>query len=126
MILDVDTGSPVPVYEQLRAQLAALIESGALDEGARLPAIRQLAGDLGLASGTVARAYHELDTAGLIVSRVRHGTTVAARPRPTPAQARDRLANAARSYASVVRTLGLSRDQAITAFDHHIGELPTT
>lgn len=124
MILEIDAGSPVPPYEQIRAQLAALISSGELAEGARLPAIRQLAGDLGLAPGTVARAYRELESAGLVESRVRHGTTVAARPVATAAQNRDRLADAARSYAGVVRALGLTRDQAVAAFDRQVGELP--
>lgn len=125
MILEIDTASPVPPYEQIRAQLAASIESGELAEGARLPAIRQLAGDLGLAPGTVARAYRELETSGLVISRVRHGTTVAARARPTAAQSRARLAEAARVYAAAARTLGLTRDQAIAAFDRQAGDLPT-
>ena len=117
MRLAVDTASPVPPYEQIRTQLAELIETGVLAEGARLPAIRQLAGDLGLAAGTVARAYRELETSGHVVSRVRHGTTVAARPRPSPAESRARLAEAARAYAGVVRALGLTREQAIAALD---------
>ena len=50
-----------------------------------------------LAPGTVARAYRELESAGLVASRVRHGTTVTAQPRPTAAQARDRLAAWARA-----------------------------
>jgi DNA-binding transcriptional regulator YhcF (GntR family) len=119
-VIEVDAASPVPPYEQVRAQVAALIESGELIEGARLPAIRQLAGDLGLAPGTVARAYRELEAAGLVVSRVRHGTTVAARARPTAAQSRARLAEAARAYAAVTRTLGLTRDQAIAAFEREL------
>jgi DNA-binding transcriptional regulator YhcF (GntR family) len=114
-VIEVDTASPVPPYEQIRALLAAAIESGELAEGVRLPAIRQLAGDLGLAPGTVARAYRELEAAGLVVSRVRHGTTVAARKPPTAAQRRDRLAEAANAYAAAVRALGLSRDQAVAA-----------
>src|SRR5690606_11229934 len=60
VILDVDTTSAVPPYEQMRAQITALITTGALAVGDRLPSIRQLAGDLGLAPGTVARAYREL------------------------------------------------------------------
>lgn len=115
MILEVDTGSPVPPYEQIRAQLAELIGSGTLAADTRLPTIRQLAGDLGLAPGTVARAYRELEAAGLVISRVRHGTTVAPADRPTAAQTRDRLAEAARVYAGVARALGLGREQAIAA-----------
>lgn len=79
--LSVDPGSPVPVFEQVRSQLAALIEAGSLAPGERLPAIRQLAADLGLAAGTVARVYRELEQAGLVASRVRSGTVVSPRSR---------------------------------------------
>lgn len=65
----VDTASPVPPYEQIRAQLAALITTGRMPEGERLPTVRQLAADLGLAAGTVARAYRELEAASLIRTR---------------------------------------------------------
>ncbi len=49
----------------------------------RLPSIRQLAGDLGVAPNTVARAYRELEVDGFLRSRGRRGTTVAAHPAPT-------------------------------------------
>jgi DNA-binding transcriptional regulator YhcF (GntR family) len=51
-----------------------------LGEGDRLPSIRQLAGDLGMATNTVQRAYRELEAHGLIESRGRHGTVVLAPP----------------------------------------------
>lgn len=113
MIVEVDTASPVPPYEQIRSQLARMIEAGVLATGAQLPPIRQLAADLGLATNTVARAYRELEAEGLVVSRVRHGTTVAPqRARLSPAQARQRLAEAARAYAALARQLGVSRGEA--------------
>ena len=79
MHLQVDTSSPVPPYEQIRAQLQTMVTSGALPEGTRLPPIRQLAGDLGLATNTVGRAYHELEREGLVEARGRHGTIVRGR-----------------------------------------------
>ena len=78
MIIEVDPGSPTPPYEQIRHQLAQMIGAGTLAEGTQLPPIRQLAADLGLAANTVARAYRELEHEGLVRSRVRHGTVVAA------------------------------------------------
>lgn len=77
MILRVDPASPVPPYEQIRGQIATMIARGLLPAGHRLPTIRQLASDLGLAGGTVARAYRELEQSGLITSRGRNGTAVA-------------------------------------------------
>lgn len=73
----VDLKSAVPPFEQVRSQLASLITSGVLEPGARLPSVRDLATDLGLAVGTVARAYRELEALGLVVSRRRTGTVVA-------------------------------------------------
>ncbi|MFC2361320.1 MAG: GntR family transcriptional regulator, partial [Actinomyces dentalis] len=75
--VSLDTASPVPPFEQIRSRVAELIVSGALASGQRLPAVRQLAGDLRVAPGTVARAYKELETAGLLVTRRGAGTRVA-------------------------------------------------
>ena len=66
-MISLDHDGPTLAYEQIRSQLHDLIRSGALGEGARLPSIRQLARDLGVAPGTVARAYTELGDAGLLV-----------------------------------------------------------
>lgn len=75
--LHVDLSAPTPVYEQIRTQVAGLVAVGALAPGARLPASRDLARDLGIAVGTVQRAYRELEADGLVVSRRRTGTVVA-------------------------------------------------
>lgn len=70
-------GSPVPVYEQIRTQVTAAVAVGNLQPGDRLPASRDLARDLGIAVGTVQRAYKELESAGVVESRRRTGTVVA-------------------------------------------------
>lgn len=75
--LRVDPADPTPPYEQLRRQFVALLEAGVLEPGERLPPLRQLAADLGLAVGTVARTYRELEAAGLVRSRRGGGTRVA-------------------------------------------------
>lgn len=115
MIVSVDTTSPTPPYEQIRAQIAQLAAADVLAVGTRLPTIRQLAGDLGVAGGTVARAYRELEAAGVVTSRVRHGTVVSARQQPPRREVPGRVAEAARSYALAVRSLGLTREQAVSA-----------
>jgi DNA-binding transcriptional regulator YhcF (GntR family) len=73
----VDQESSTPPYEQIRSQLAAMIGDDRLPVGTRLPTVRQLAGEVGLAVNTVARAYRELEGTGLIETRGRHGTYVA-------------------------------------------------
>ena len=122
MRIEVDTASPVPPYEQIRSQIAAMAVSGVLHAGARLPTIRQLAGDLGLAPGTVARAYRELEGQGVVTSRVRTGTTIAA-PSASAVDARARIADAARAYAVTARSLGLSSDAAVAALDEQLRRL---
>lgn len=75
--LTVDGHDPTPPYEQLRRQVVALVETGRLRPGDRLPPVRQVAGDLGLAAGTVARCYRELEAAGVVVTRRGGGTRIA-------------------------------------------------
>lgn len=125
MIVEVDAASPVPPYEQVRAQIAAMIGSGVLPTGTRLPPIRQLAADLGLAANTIARSYRELESAGLVISRVRSGTIVADHaPTPTASQAADTrrlLTEAARAYAATTRRLGIPDAQALAAAAAELG-----
>ncbi|MFJ4206881.1 GntR family transcriptional regulator [Paenarthrobacter sp. NPDC089675] len=78
--ITVDLADPVPPYEQIRRQLSSLITVGALQPGSRLPTVRSLAADLGIAAGTVARAYRELEQSGLIEARRRNGTVVVGPP----------------------------------------------
>jgi len=77
MDLSIDHASTTPPFEQLRVQLLDRMQRGALAAGSRLPTVRQLAADLGVAPGTVARAYRELEAAGAIVTRGRAGSVVA-------------------------------------------------
>jgi DNA-binding transcriptional regulator YhcF (GntR family) len=109
MNLQVDPDSSVPPYEQVRAQVAVLARDGDLPAGSRLPTVRQLAGDLGLAVNTVARAYRELESGGLVETRGRHGTFVTHRASGVPAEA-ERLAA---GYAEQTRRLGLTPAQAL-------------
>ena len=112
-LLRVDTASPVPPYEQIRVQLSGLITGRRLAAGERLPPVRQVAGDLGLAVGTVARAYRELEAAGLVHSRRGAGTRVAELPAgPVPGAA---LARLAAEYVEAARRLGADDAEACEA-----------
>ncbi|MGR6317136.1 GntR family transcriptional regulator [Micromonospora soli] len=104
-----DPDSAAPPYEQVRGQLAAMIGDGRLPVGTRLPAVRQLAADLGLAVNTVARAYRELEGTGLVETRGRHGTVVA----PGRDDATDRLHRAAAGYAAEAARLGVPPERAL-------------
>ena len=109
-VITVDTASTVPPFEQVRAQIAAQIQSGQLPVGAKLPTVRGLATQLGLAANTVARAFGELEHAGLVHTRGRAGTTVSG----SGDAGRERAAVAARDYAATIRGLGLKDEEAIS------------
>jgi len=68
--------SHIPLYVQLRDQLRALVHSGELRTGDRIPASRELAGQLGVHRTTVANAYAELESEGLIQGHVGRGTFI--------------------------------------------------
>jgi GntR family transcriptional regulator len=108
----VDVLDPTPPYEQLRRQLADLIGSGVLSPGDRLPPVRQLAADLGLAAGTVARSYRELEQSGYVRSRRGGGTRVAPTP-PTTATPQRALEEAASTYLDRARVLGIPAAEAV-------------
>lgn len=107
-LLAVDPAADAAPFEQLRQQLAAAAADGRLPAGTRLPPVRALAGSLGLAAGTVARTYRELEADGVVRTQGRRGTFV------TGAQDDDGDARAAAAaYVAVARRRGLTRAQAL-------------
>jgi DNA-binding transcriptional regulator YhcF (GntR family) len=115
MNIRVDTTSPIPPYEQLRSQIRVMVTSGALARGTRLPTIRQLAGDLGLAVNTVGRAYRELEGEGLIETRGRHGTVVTGLPVVGGKEREKMIEQAAGQFVLDVSHQGADLDEAIAA-----------
>ena len=102
-----DAKASTPLFDQLRTQIIDGIRDGRLAAGARLPTVRALAGQLGLAVNTVARTYRELELAGMIETRGRAGTFVCG---VDPADAR--MVAAARAYADIARALGIGPAEA--------------
>ncbi|GAA2996525.1 GntR family transcriptional regulator [Kitasatospora albolonga] len=111
MQLSVDHQSATPPYEQVRLQIAEQARSGALAAGLRLPTVRALAEELGLAANTVARAYRELEADGVVETHGRRGTLIAA----TGDTAHKLAAAAATDYAQRVARLGLTKAEALAA-----------
>ncbi len=115
MIVHLDAESALPVFEQLRSQIERLIASGQLRPGTKLPPIRQLATDLGLARGTVNKVYDALAREGLVETAGRHGTIVLDGSHVTTSKTD--LAAAADTLAVVVRQLGIEDAAAHQALD---------
>ncbi|MER6687837.1 GntR family transcriptional regulator [Streptomyces minutiscleroticus] len=109
--IEFDVGSGVAPYEQLRAQISEQARAGVLPVGYRMPTVRGLAVSLGLAANTVAKAYRALESDGVIETRGRNGTFVAA----AGAAADREAAAAAQAFAERVRRLGLTEDAALAA-----------
>ncbi|MFF3399716.1 GntR family transcriptional regulator [Streptomyces sp. NPDC002659] len=107
----IDADADLAPYEQVRTQISEQARSGALPVGYKLPTVRGLAEELGLAANTVAKAYRALETDGVIETRGRNGTFVAA-----AGDAADRrAAAAAAAFAEQVHRLGLTQEAALSA-----------
>jgi DNA-binding transcriptional regulator YhcF (GntR family) len=119
MDIAVDPTSGVAPYEQLRSGIARQAADGSLPAGTRLPPVRTLATELGLAVNTVARAYKELEADGVVETLGRRGTFVLAQG---ARGSREEARTAAASYVAVVRRLGLTRHEAANL----VGEVWTT
>ena len=104
----VDPLDATPPFEQVRRQIASRVADGSLPPGTRLPTVRDLAAQLGLAVNTVARTYKELEADGVVVTEGRRGTFVATTPAATSPEA----ASAAAAYAATARRLGLGLTEA--------------
>jgi len=104
----VDQHAAKPLFDQLRTQIIDGIRDGKLSPGTRLPTVRELAGQMSLAVNTVARAYRELESAGMLETRGRFGTFVA---RVDPSDSA--MAAAVCAYLDVARRLGLGKAEAL-------------
>ena len=103
-----DPDAAEPPFEQLRRQISRRAAAGELEPGQKLPTVRALATELRLAVNTVARAYRELETDGVVVTEGRRGTFVASSAVAGSSDARA----AAAAYVAVARRLGLGRADA--------------
>lgn len=108
-MLVVDPGLPTPPFEQIKNQIAEQRATGELPANHRLPPVRHLAAELGVAPNTVARAYRELEASGVIQTRGRHGSFVTG----TTQSSHKAAEAAARAYLGQIRELGLAERDAV-------------
>lgn len=110
----IDTRSPVPIYEQLKDRIRLLVLSGVLEDGAQLPAIRQLARDLTINPNTVARVYRELELEGLVRTQAGRGCfVISASPVDAGCRRREMLRLDVRGLAERARALGVGLDDVL-------------
>lgn len=118
--ISVDSTLETAPYQQVREQLLGAIASGRLAPGTRLPSVRALAGQVGLAVNTVAKVYKELEAQGAVVTRGRHGTIVQA-----GAEAGEQaVSDAAADLARVARTWSVDEERAVKYLRAAFSSLP--
>lgn len=116
----VDSRSSTPPFEQLRSQVIAAVRSGALAHDTRLPTVRALAAELGLATNTVARAYRELERDDVIETRGRYGSFVA----PISAALAPSAQAAADAFAARIEHLGLTKAEVLALVTEALNRRP--
>ncbi len=117
MELGIDAASGVPAFLQLRAQIIEQVRSGALKPGTRIPTVRALAAELGIAPNTVAKAYRHLEEDGILETRGRNGSFIS----PQGGAVERRAQEAAAEYAARVRKLGIAADEALRYVSDALG-----
>jgi GntR family transcriptional regulator len=106
-----DTKSGVPTYLQLVDQVRRGLLLGYLCDGDQLPTVREVAAALVVNPNTVAKAYRELERAGLVTPRAGQGTFVNGSIDQVPAATYARLSRSLRTWLRTARDAGLERDQ---------------
>ncbi|WP_349426177.1 GntR family transcriptional regulator [Microbacterium sp. LWS13-1.2] len=108
MILTLTASGGTPA-EQVHDQIRGLITTGALAAGERLPSVRQLAGDLRVAPGTIAKVYKQLEEEQLVDTRIGSGTRVSRHASAISAN----VAHATRHLVDVAKRDGLDLDDVL-------------
>ena len=82
--MNITLSGSAPPTDQIHDQIRGLVATGLLAADERLPSVRQLAKDLGVAPGTVAKSYRALEAGGFLVTRTGSGTRVRSTASTTP------------------------------------------
>jgi GntR family transcriptional regulator len=118
---------PAPIWRQIEEGVRRLIALGALNPGAPVPSMRDLARDLRVNPNTVARAYTRLIESGVLMVKRGEGTYVANQPsQPKKAERNEALRESATRYASTAIAVGAELDDAVdelqSAFERVVRE----
>ena len=123
MFLTIDSTDSRPVYQQIVDGVKALIAGGHLREGATLPSVRQVAGDLGINFNTIATAYRQLQEEGFVI--VRHGAGAVVSSRSGREVPLDTLRKGLRGALADFMLAGLTDRQIVVAVRQELDELRT-
>ena len=107
----IDENSKTPPFEQIKQQVLDAVRSGSAQVDEKLPAIRPLATQLGLAVNTVARSYRELEELGAVITSGRSGTRISAHAVGPEIALRQH----AHTFAHAAQGLGITLEDALAA-----------
>lgn len=124
MPIRIDKSAPVPLHDQIKEQILGLIHAGRLKAGDQLPTMRGLSVELGVNFNTVALAYRELDSQGVIATRRGEGTFVTNTPAEPEMQQirRNKLETMVKALLDDARRLGYSPAEVQAAFEQQVAQ----
>ena len=120
--IQIDKSAPVPLHDQIKEQILGLIHAGRLKAGDQLPTMRGLSVNLGVNFNTVALAYRELDSQGVIATRRGKGTFVTntlAEPEMQQVR-RNKLESMVKALLHDARRLGYSPAEVRATFEQQV------
>jgi len=113
LTITIDRELDQPVYAQVAHQVRHLIASGSLPPGTSLPAVRRLAGDLGVNLNTIARAYRLLEQEGFLIIRGRSGVKVSAPAPEVEHSTHIKLVEETRTMLAKFRQAGVTSEELL-------------
>ena len=123
VIFNINTGSNTPIYKQITEQVRLGVTTGRLALGDQLPSIRALAEDLVVNPITVARAYADLITEGLLESRAGRGVFITAKRKIySRAEGWRRLEPMLNALIGEAMILDFTREELREAFEEKLGK----
>ena len=124
-MLKIDTGSAVPVYEQLKRQIRLGIVSGNYPIGHRMPSIRQLAAQLTINPNTIAKVYRQLESDGFLISRSGSGFFVKLEQEQLSKTRKALLAEITEEFISSAIELGFTPEELIKTLSIKLERKPS-
>ncbi len=126
MDITINLSDGVPIYRQIANQIRYMVASGLLESGEEIPSIRTLALRLRVTPNTVVKAYHELESAGVLEKRPGAGTFVRVGPTPLAKQERARvIEQRIDALLAEAHQLGFAADELLDAFRQRQAEMDT-
>ena len=125
MQIRISTSDGKPIYQQIADQVKYLVAAARLESGERLPPVRHLAEQLVVNPNTVARAYRELETDGVVVSRRGSGVFVSDGGSPLAKREQKRILNERIDLLlAEARQMNVGLDEIIKMVHDRNGRLP--